>query len=78
MGLLDEIAEESRPPAPACSMALVLADLPDAERTELEAALADPAAYTHSAITRVLKRRGYEMHEKRVAAHRKGQCACAR
>jgi hypothetical protein len=26
----------------------------------------------------VLKRRGYDMHDKRVANHRKGECACAR
>jgi anti-sigma factor RsiW len=78
MGLLDEIAEESRPPAPRCLVAAVLDDLPPDERGDLEAALADHVAYAHTAITRVLKRRGYEMHEKRVAAHRKGSCACAR
>jgi hypothetical protein len=78
VGLLDEIAEESRPPVVRCSVAVVLDDLPDAERTELEAALADPATYTHRAITTVLKRRGYDMHDKRVANHRKGECACAR
>jgi len=40
VGLLDEIAEESRPPVVRCSVAVVLDYLPDAERTELEAALA--------------------------------------
>lgn len=78
MGLLDEIAKESRPAPVSCSVAMVLDDLPDAERAELEAALDDQVAYTHTAITRVLKRRGYDMHEKRVAAHRKGSCVCAR
>ena len=78
MGLLDEIAEESRPPAPRCSVAAVLDDLAPYERGDLEAALADHAAYTHTAITRVLTRRGYDMHDKRVAAHRKGECACTR
>ena len=61
----------------SCSVALVLADLAEPERAELEAALADTVSYTHTAITRVLKRRGYDMHEKRVAAHRKGACVCA-
>jgi hypothetical protein len=78
MGLLDEIAEESRPPVAQCSVAAVLDSLPDAERAELEAALADQATYTHSAITRVLNRRGFDMHDKRVASHRKGACVCAR
>ena len=57
MGLLDEIAQESRPAPTACSVALVLDDLPADERAELEAALADRVAYTHTAITRVLRRR---------------------
>ncbi len=78
VGLLDDIAKESRPAPVSCSVALVLADLADPERAELEAALADQVAYTHTAITRVLKRRGYDMHDKRVAAHRKGACVCAR
>jgi hypothetical protein len=78
MGLLDDIAKESRPAPVVCSVAVVLDDLPDADRAELEAALADPVTYTHRAITRVLNRRGYDMHDKRVANHRKGECACAR
>lgn len=77
MGLLDEIAEESRSRL-VCSVAVVLADMPDDERDDLEAALADAVTYSHTAITRVLKRRGYNMHEKRLANHRKGACACAR
>lgn len=78
MGLLDEIAKESRPAQTVCTVALVLSDLAAPERTELEAALADPVTYTHTAITRVLRRRGYDMHDKRIANHRKGACACAR
>jgi hypothetical protein len=78
VGLLDEIAEESRPPVVRCSVAVVLDDLPDAERKELEAAIADPATYTTSAICRVLNRRGFDMKHKRLANHRKGECACAR
>lgn len=78
MGLLDEIAKESRPALPRCTVAVVLDDLSEPERTELVAALSDPVTYTHSAITRVLTRRGYDMHDKRVANHRKGTCACAR
>lgn len=78
MGLLDEIAAESRPASPRCTVAAVLDELTADERAELEAALGDPVTYTHCAITRVLTRRGYDMHDKRVASHRKGMCACAR
>jgi hypothetical protein len=78
VGLLDEIAEESRPRAIRCSVAVVLDDLPDAERKELEAALADQATYTTTAICRVLTRRGFDMKHKRLSNHRKGECACAR
>lgn len=78
MGLLDDIASESRPTPTVCSVAVVLADMDPKDRNDLEAALADQVTYTHTAITRVLRRRGYDMHDKRVANHRRGQCACAR
>lgn len=77
MGLLDDIHAESAPRPPTCSVAKVLDELAPAEAKELEAALADEGI-THSAITRVLNRRGFSMHDKRVASHRRGLCACAK
>jgi hypothetical protein len=76
--LLQEIGDESRPQKPTCSVAAILDSLDPAERAELEAALDDQINYTHTAITRVLNRRGFDMHDKRVASHRKGLCACSR
>lgn len=75
MGLLADIQAEAAPRPTACSVAKVLEQLEPAEAKELEAALADDAI-THTAITRVLNRRGFGMHDKRVAAHRRGACAC--
>jgi hypothetical protein len=76
--LLDEIDGESKPQKPTCSVASVLGSLDAAERADLQAALDDQINYTHTAITRVLNRRGFDMHDKRVASHRKGLCACSR
>jgi hypothetical protein len=59
-----------------CSVAKVLAELDPAEAKELEAALGDEGV-THTAVARVLTRRGFDMHAKRVANHRNGACACA-
>jgi hypothetical protein len=44
---------------------------------DLRQAMADPGI-PHTAITRVLVARGYDMHDKRLALHRKGRCACSR
>jgi hypothetical protein len=76
--LLDEIGDESRPQKPTCSVAAILDSLDPAERADLQAALDDQINYTHSAICRVLNRRGFDMKQKRLAIHRKGECACTR
>lgn len=60
-----------------CTVADLLDEMPEADAADLRAALAN-TAYAHTVITRVLIARGYDMHDKRIAAHRKGQCACAR
>lgn len=77
MGLLDDIQAEAAPRPTACSIAKVLEQLDPAEAKDLEAALADESI-THTAITRVLNRRGFNMHDKRVAGHRRGVCACSK
>lgn len=77
MGLLDDIQAESTPRPQVCSVAKVIAELSPAEAKELETALADEGI-PHTAITRVLNRRGFSMHDKRVANHRRGACACSK
>jgi hypothetical protein len=76
LGLLDDIRAESSPQRGPCTVGVLIGELPDADAKDLQAALDDPNIPA-TAITRVLKRMGADMHDKRVQAHRKGQCACA-
>lgn len=76
MGLLDDIRAEGVVER-RCSVRIVLDAMDKADADDLREALSDQAI-AHTVITRVLIARGYDMHDKRIAAHRKGQCACAR
>jgi hypothetical protein len=76
MGLLDDIRAEGVVER-RCSVRVVLDAMDKADADDLREALSDQAI-AHTVITRVLIARGYDMHDKRIAAHRKGQCACAR
>ena len=77
MSLLADIQKESAGTPRRCSVADLLDALADSDPKDLKAALADPAI-PHTAIVRALNKRGHDMHDKRVAAHRRGECACAR
>jgi hypothetical protein len=77
MGLLDDIEAESSPSRQSCSVGELLASLPKDEADDLTRALADPR-YKHTVITRVLNSKGYGQHDKRIATHRRGDCACYR
>jgi hypothetical protein len=77
MGLLDDIRDESRGEPKTCSVADVLEQMDEKDRADLEAALVDKGV-PHTAIVRVLNRRGFDQHEKRVGAHRSGKCVCNR
>lgn len=77
MGLLDDIHAEAPSGPDRCSVAVLMDSLSDTDRKDLEKALADPGI-PHTAITRALNKRGCNMHDKRLAAHRRGECACAR
>lgn len=76
IGLLDDIKAETVVER-RCSVAELIDELPDKDADDLRAALAD-STIAHTVITRVLIARGYDMHDKRLAAHRNGHCACAR
>lgn len=76
MGLLDDIRAEGVVER-RCSVRVVLDAMDKTDADDLREALSDQAI-AHTVITRVLIARGYDMHDKRIAAHRKGQCACAR
>lgn len=74
--LLDEIRSEGVIER-KCSVRAVLDAMDAADADDLRRALDDPSV-AHTVITRVLIARGHDMHDKRLAAHRKGRCACAR
>jgi hypothetical protein len=77
MGLLDEIKTLNQPQQRGCAVADILNSLDNADRKDLEAALAD-ATLTHKAITTALVQRAYKLHPagKQVAKHRRGECSC--
>lgn len=78
MSLLDDIHAETPSKRPKkCSVGALIVSLPEAESKDLVAALDDPAI-PHTAISRALTKRGHDMHDKRVANHRNGDCACPR
>ncbi len=76
MGLIDDIRAESVIER-RCSIAELLESFDKKDADDLRQAMDDPGI-PHTAITRVLVARGYDMHDKRLAAHRKGRCACTR
>lgn len=76
MSLLADIQKESEGNPRQCSIADLLDALGEKDAMDLLRALEDPSI-THTAITRVLRARGHNVHDKRIAAHRRGICACA-
>lgn len=79
-GLLDDIQELNADMRPSkCAIARVMPELSKDDQADLLAALDDPGVM-HVAIARALANRGFNVgaHGKNIAAHRKGQCGCAR
>ena len=62
-----------------CRVHHILSELSKDDQEDLRAALADDSIM-HVAIARALNNRGLDIgtHGKAVAAHRKGNCGCAR
>lgn len=77
LGLLADIQRESAGTPRRCSVADLMDSMSEPDAKDLADALGDPSI-PHTAITRALNKRGHDMHDKRVAAHRRGECACAR
>lgn len=74
MRLLDEIAEESVEKATRCPVGLMLRDMDDAGREELQEALDSP----HPAVLigKVLRKRGHELSDRSIQNHRRTSCSC--
>jgi hypothetical protein len=60
---------------PRCAVALLLADLGDEDRPQVEAALGN-SRVTTSAIVAALGRMGREIGDSSVQRHRRGGCRC--
>lgn len=68
-----ELSQESK--QTTCTIGMILADMSDIDRAGLEKALATPA-FTGTAITAILKRRGHHISSHTVQRHRRGGCGC--
>lgn len=72
MGLLDEIAAEVHDRQKPSAVGRALETLEEKDREDLEAALAAPTdVYSHAAIARVLRKRGFDkVNESNVGHYR--------
>lgn len=74
--LLEEMRTEARrPKGPPCGMAVILDQLDDQERAQLEEALSDRSITAHIIAT-VLTNHGHRVALQTVGRHRGGRCAC--
>lgn len=70
-----ELSQESK--QSTCTIGAILADMSDIDRSGLQQAL-DTPAFTGTAITAILKRRGHQISSHTVQRHRRGGCGCIR
>lgn len=73
MGLLEEI--EAARHVKRCRVAEVMDDLPPEDAAALAKASLDPGTTFRQIIT-ALKARGYQVSEKTLGRHRRGDCEC--
>lgn len=70
-----ELSQQSK--QTTCTIGVLLNEMSDIDRTGLENAL-DTSAFTGTAITAILKKRGYQISSHTVQRHRRGGCGCER
>lgn len=70
MTFADEVREETRPSGYECRLCVLLRSLDDKTRKEVQDVLADPA-WTGEAISRAMKRRGWEIRGEGIRKHRR-------
>lgn len=64
---------------PLCSVRMIMAQIAQDDEVlskEVQEALAQDTMYQASAISRELKRRGYDLSGSTISRHRRGQCSC--
>lgn len=60
---------------PTCAVAIVLEEMPDADRTALLEAIGNPRA-SGTWISKVLAEHGYTLAGFTINRHRRGECRC--
>lgn len=77
LGLLEEIevASASHRKGPLCTIARIMAEMPEVDAADLETAFRE-SKYSNKAIFMVLRGRGHDVAQTTVARHRRGECAC--
>lgn len=73
--LTDLIKAEQTIPGPPCKVQVIAEQMSKEDAKEFREALADPA-FQSSAITRALKKLGYEIGSTSIQRHRKHDCNC--
>lgn len=75
MSLADEARALTSRQGSQCDMGLLLARLPQSDKSEIEEALADDTV-EGTALARALKNRGIDVAAHTVNRHRRGDCSC--
>lgn len=74
MRLLDEVAQQSVATTTKCPVGLMLRDMDEEGRQELQEAL--DSGYAAVLIGRVLRNRGHELNDRAIQNHRRQSCSC--
>ena len=79
MGLLGEVqaAQAGTKPGLPCIVVKIRRDLAGQDAKDFEAALADHGVYS-TALTKVLRSRGFDVARGAIQRHRRGECGCPR
>ena len=70
MGLMDDIVAEANGRGRVMRMDVILSDLSDKDRADLEVALADLQRYSNAQIQRALAKNGHDITQSSVRAYR--------
>lgn len=61
-----------------CRIAVILEDLPKAERASFDKMLNDRDVWSHAEIHRAIEAEGFEIKRGQIENHRRGECRCPR
>lgn len=77
-GIFDDIvSENSRPAGEACGFLRLIADMPKADRADLDTAM-ENRNFSTAAIYRALRKNGYTVSVHMIGRHRRKDCSCGK